>query len=253
MLGEEELIEAGHRVLIARDGAQALKLATEFDGHIDLLVTDVVMPVMSGPELAAHLTRLRAGLVGAVHLGLLGSRPDAARIGIRYGVSSQALPGAHAAGEGIGVAKHSKRRARKAYKDEDALEERGELESAAVARAPVLAFFRHALHHLVIFLALERIEQSPDLFVLRAIDFLAFRDGALVDFIQKGARFIHDAAQLGHLFRAQRQLLLHVVQIHLAEVFRTRRTLTPVPVIARRCRVVIAISENSQRRAADKH
>src|SRR5262249_45320746 len=62
MLGEAVLTDAGHRVLIARDGAAAVRLATEFDGDIDLLVTDVVMPNMNGPELANHLRSMRPGM-----------------------------------------------------------------------------------------------------------------------------------------------------------------------------------------------
>jgi len=62
MLGEEELQEAGHEVLTASNGAAALKVAAAYPGTIDLLVTDVVMPGMSGPELAAHLERARPGL-----------------------------------------------------------------------------------------------------------------------------------------------------------------------------------------------
>jgi two-component system, cell cycle sensor histidine kinase and response regulator CckA len=46
-------------VLQAADGHQALTVAQQHRGPIDLLLTDVVMPQLSGPELARHLRRLR--------------------------------------------------------------------------------------------------------------------------------------------------------------------------------------------------
>jgi len=45
----------GYRVIEAQDGERALQLADEFEGQLDLLVSDVVMPEVAGPELARTL------------------------------------------------------------------------------------------------------------------------------------------------------------------------------------------------------
>jgi len=51
----------GYAVVEAASGAQALQ-AAERIGKIDLLITDVVMPAMEGPELARRLVQSRPGL-----------------------------------------------------------------------------------------------------------------------------------------------------------------------------------------------
>ncbi|BCG45300.1 Multi-sensor hybrid histidine kinase [Citrifermentans bremense] len=58
----ELLQSSGHHVLIAETPALALKLVEERDLPLDLLVTDVVMPEMSGPELYERLALLQPGL-----------------------------------------------------------------------------------------------------------------------------------------------------------------------------------------------
>jgi len=52
----------GYQVLVASNGVDALKVAERHSGRIDLLITDVIMPQMSGPELARGLIDLRGSL-----------------------------------------------------------------------------------------------------------------------------------------------------------------------------------------------
>ena len=47
------------RVLSARNGREAIKMAEEHKGQIDLLISDVTMPEMGGQELADKLTSKR--------------------------------------------------------------------------------------------------------------------------------------------------------------------------------------------------
>jgi PAS domain S-box-containing protein len=49
------LAQSGYRVLVAGGPHEALTLARAHDGRIDLLLTDVMMPQMSGRELAARM------------------------------------------------------------------------------------------------------------------------------------------------------------------------------------------------------
>jgi len=58
-MARECLDSAGYTVLEAASGAEALQKAKDFDGMIHLLLTDVVMPAMSGPELARYIAALR--------------------------------------------------------------------------------------------------------------------------------------------------------------------------------------------------
>jgi PAS domain S-box-containing protein len=54
-LVRKALSRHGYRVVEAASGEQALTLAETVPGHIDLILSDVVMPGMQGPELVAQL------------------------------------------------------------------------------------------------------------------------------------------------------------------------------------------------------
>ena len=55
------LVEHGYHVLEARDGADGLRRLREHRGEIHLLLTDMVMPEMTGPELAKQVAAQRPG------------------------------------------------------------------------------------------------------------------------------------------------------------------------------------------------
>jgi two-component system cell cycle sensor histidine kinase/response regulator CckA len=52
------LEQAGYKILEASDGRQAIEIAQQRSGDIDLLLTDVVMPGMNGRVVAEHLASL---------------------------------------------------------------------------------------------------------------------------------------------------------------------------------------------------
>ncbi|PYM72780.1 MAG: hypothetical protein DME10_11755 [Candidatus Rokuibacteriota bacterium] len=60
-VARESLARYGYTVLEARDGEEALRIAGAESGHIDVMVTDVVMPGMNGRELAKRLLAIRPG------------------------------------------------------------------------------------------------------------------------------------------------------------------------------------------------
>jgi two-component system, cell cycle sensor histidine kinase and response regulator CckA len=56
------LVSRGYKVLEAENGECGLQLADSFKEHIDILITDVVMPGIGGRELAKKLLELRPGI-----------------------------------------------------------------------------------------------------------------------------------------------------------------------------------------------
>ncbi len=61
-LVRETLKARGYAVMEAHDGVSGLRVAEEFKSKIDILITDVVMPGMSGRELAKRITAVRPGI-----------------------------------------------------------------------------------------------------------------------------------------------------------------------------------------------
>jgi two-component system, cell cycle sensor histidine kinase and response regulator CckA len=60
-LSRHALKDFGYTVLEAKDGVEALRVAGQHQGRIDLLVTDVVMPRMGGREIADQLVMKQPG------------------------------------------------------------------------------------------------------------------------------------------------------------------------------------------------
>jgi two-component system, cell cycle sensor histidine kinase and response regulator CckA len=61
-MGAMMLEELGYRVLTAKTPVESIRLAKEYLGKIDLLVTDVIMPEMNGRDLADNLLSLYPNL-----------------------------------------------------------------------------------------------------------------------------------------------------------------------------------------------
>jgi PAS domain S-box-containing protein len=53
------LADAGYKVLTAAGGREALEICESGEGTIDLMLSDVIMPEMLGPQLATYATELR--------------------------------------------------------------------------------------------------------------------------------------------------------------------------------------------------
>jgi two-component system cell cycle sensor histidine kinase/response regulator CckA len=70
----------GYTVLESKDGEDAVRVAGKYEGRIDLLMTDVVMPRMGGRQVAERLSRMQPGIKV---LFLSGYTDDAV---VRYGV-----------------------------------------------------------------------------------------------------------------------------------------------------------------------
>lgn len=61
-MAAEVLRMVGYKVLAAGTPTEALRLVEQHEGSIDLLITDVILPVMNGAQLAARVTQRRPGI-----------------------------------------------------------------------------------------------------------------------------------------------------------------------------------------------
>ncbi len=109
-----QLEELGYRVLDAANGEAALALDDQVDGHIDVLLSDIVMPGMRGPELARALKARHPQLAVLLMSGYAdlrvaaGELPDVAveylqkpiGRGVLAGALRQALVGSESLSEG---------------------------------------------------------------------------------------------------------------------------------------------------------
>ena len=59
---EMALVRAGHRVIATPTGTEAVEIAARSEEPIDLLIADVVMPGLSGPEVADKLRQRQPGM-----------------------------------------------------------------------------------------------------------------------------------------------------------------------------------------------
>jgi signal transduction histidine kinase/CheY-like chemotaxis protein len=72
----EVLRDLGYQVLEAREGREALTLAAEHAGDIDILLTDVVLPGFGGQELLHRLAAVRPGMRVLFIAGIMDDAPD---------------------------------------------------------------------------------------------------------------------------------------------------------------------------------
>jgi len=75
------LEHANFRVLSANGAANAIKLSNETDGAIDLLLSDVDMPRMSGPDLGELLKKTRPDM----HVMLMSGGTEGNLLVLNYG------------------------------------------------------------------------------------------------------------------------------------------------------------------------
>ena len=78
----ETLETMGYTALLAQDGHHALRICTQFSGTIDLLLSDVMMPKMKGPEVMRKVKQMRPD-IGVLFMS--GYTDD---VTVRHGISN---------------------------------------------------------------------------------------------------------------------------------------------------------------------
>ncbi|HET8770981.1 MAG TPA: ATP-binding protein [Gemmatimonadaceae bacterium] len=82
---ERALTKRGYNVLTASDGKDALVVADEAQGRFDLLISDVIMPRMGGPELVRRLRERRPALRALLISGYTAEAvPDIDELGVAF-------------------------------------------------------------------------------------------------------------------------------------------------------------------------
>jgi two-component system, cell cycle sensor histidine kinase and response regulator CckA len=71
----------GFRVLLASGGVAAIELASEYPEKIDLLLSDIEMPGMTGPELGIEIKKSRPEM----HVMLMSGLPGGGLLVLNYG------------------------------------------------------------------------------------------------------------------------------------------------------------------------
>jgi CheY-like chemotaxis protein len=84
-LTRQLLREQGYEVVEASNGKSALEWAEAHPGEFDLLLTDVVMPGLSGPEVAEHLLATHPAL-NVVYMSGYTGELMAGREGLKHGI-----------------------------------------------------------------------------------------------------------------------------------------------------------------------
>jgi CheY-like chemotaxis protein len=59
-LAKQILEEKGYSVMTAADGAEGVRICQDFPERFDLVITDVVMPMIGGTELAQQISKIQS-------------------------------------------------------------------------------------------------------------------------------------------------------------------------------------------------